>query len=289
MQPHFEVPFEILRNKMLFSSHSRPLLSALAFGLLLFGASSRVSAQEGILKPNDEVKLSVFQEDDLTTKTKILKSGEASFPLIGSVKIGGLSVPDATALIKERYAKDFLRDPQVTLTVDSYAVQHVSVVGAVKSPGQIAIPENGSFDLLSAIGSAGGPLENADKGRISLVRASGGQATYSLASLQSSGRVALQPGDRVIVQESVYVRKIVTVIGQVKKPGAVDFPLDGSLDLITSIAMAGGYSDIANEKKVSVSRGGKVTIVNAKAMAEGGGAPYVLQPGDIVNVAERSF
>ncbi|MDB6077292.1 MAG: polysaccharide export protein, partial [Akkermansiaceae bacterium] len=219
----------------------------------------------------------------------ILKSGEASFPLIGSVKIAGMTVPDATRIIKERYAKEFLVDPQVTLTVENYAAQHVSVVGAVKSPGQIVYPENGTFDLLSAIGSAGGLLENADKNRISLVRASGGQATYSLSSLQNSGQVPIQPEDRVIVYESAYVKKIVTVLGQVKKPGTVEFPLDGSLDLITGIAMAGGYSDIANPKKVSVSRNGKVSIINAQALAEGGGAPFVLQPGDIVNVAERIF
>lgn len=79
-----------------------------------------------VLKPNDVVILSVFEEVDLSTQTRILQTGEAAFPLIGPVRIGGLSVRAATAHLRELYSADYLVDPKITLTLAEYAQQHVS-------------------------------------------------------------------------------------------------------------------------------------------------------------------
>jgi polysaccharide export outer membrane protein len=243
-----------------------------------------------ILRPNDVVRLSVYEEPDLSVQVRILKTGQASFPLVGSVEIGGLSVSAAATKIRDLYAKDYLVDPKLTLTVDEYATEFISVIGAVRSPGQIPMPVSGHLDLASAMATAGGLLETADANNIQLVRASGSTASYSMAAIQGeAGRVKLGPGDRIIVSQSAFVGKSCTVLGQVGRPGPIAFPVNGRLDLVNAIALAGGLTELANPKKVSINRRGRVIIVDFKAISQRGDQPYLLQPDDVITVAERLF
>ena len=242
-----------------------------------------------VLKPNDVIRFEVFGEPDLSTQTKILQTGEVVLPLVGEVHIGGLPISSASEKIRQLYAADYLIDPKVTLTVDEYAVQHVSVLGAVNSPGQFPIPPSGKLDAASAVASAGGPAPSADLGRITIVRADGATATYSLAGLEQGAKVQLRSGDRIIVSESRFLNKSVTFVGQVRSGGQVAFPVDGNLDLVSAIARAGGFTDLANPKKVSVTRGGRVTVVDVKELSSRGGARFMLEPGDIITVPERLF
>ncbi len=259
------------------------LMSAAAFG-----AGPEDSTYT--LRPNDTIRLAVYEEPDLSVQVRILKTGQASFPLIGSVEIGGLSVVAAAAKIRELYAKDYLVDPKLTLTVDEYATEFISVIGAVKNPGQIPMPVSGRLDLASAMATAGGLAENADANGIQLVRASGTTSNFSMSSIGGgSGRIQLEAGDRVIVNQSAFVGKSMSVLGQVAKPGPVAFPLNGRLDLVNAIAMAGGLTELANPKKVSINRKGTVTIVDFKTISQRGDRPFLLQPDDVVTVAERLF
>ncbi len=242
------------------------------------------------LRPNDTIRLAVYEEPDLSVQVRILKTGQASFPLIGSVEIGGLTVADAARKIRDLYAKDYLVDPKLTLTVDEYATEFISVIGAVKNPGQVPMPVSGNLDLASALATVGGLAEDANANNIQLVRASGTTSTFSMASIQGEpGRVRLAPGDRIIVNQSAFVGRKITVLGQVGRPGPVLFPLDGRLDLVNAIALAGGVTELANPKKVTINRKGQVTLVNFKEVSERGDRPFWLQPDDVVTVAERLF
>ena len=243
-----------------------------------------------VLRPNDTISLAVYQEPDLSVAVRILKTGEASFPLIGSVKVGGLTVAAAAAKIRELYASDYLVDPKLSLTVNEYATEFISVIGAVKNPGQFPIPVSGHLDLASAMATAGGLAENADPNGIQLVRAAGATSSFSIDSIQgASGRVQLATGDRIIVNQSAFVGKTVTVLGQVGKPGPVAFPLKGKLDLVNAIAFAGGLTELSNPKKVTINRKGTVTVVDFKVISQRGDRPFLLQPDDVVTVAERIF
>lgn len=242
------------------------------------------------LRPNDTIRLAVYEEPDLSVQIRILKTGQASFPLIGSVEIGGLTVADAAGKIRDLYAKDYLVDPKLTLTVDEYATEFISVIGAVKNPGQVPMPVSGNLDLASAMATAGGLAEDADGNKIQLVRASGTTSSFSMASIQGeSGRVRLGPGDRIIVNQSAFVGRKITVLGQVGRPGPVLFPLNGKLDLVNAIALAGGITELANPKKVTINRKGQVSTVNFKEVSERGDRPFWLLPDDVITVAERLF
>ena len=277
------------KNPMTFSGWVRLILLLALSAAAAHGAGKEDTSY--VLRPNDTISLTVYQEPDLSLKVRILKTGEASFPLIGEVAVGGLSVSAATEKIRNLYAKDYLVDPKLNLTVEEYATEYISVIGAVKVPGQIPLPIAGHLDLASALATSGGPNENADTNSIQLVRASGATTTsYTLDAIQgASGRVQLAPGDRIIVNQSAFVGKTVTVLGSVGKPGPVAFPLKGKLDLVTAIALAGGLTELANPKKISINHKGKVSVVDFKVVSQRGDQPYLLQPDDVVNVPERIF
>jgi polysaccharide biosynthesis/export protein len=272
----------------------RTLCASVSFVLASWAMIAFASAQSKdetyVLRPNDTIMLAVYGEPDLSTSVQILKTGQASFPLIGSVKVGGLSVAQASATIRDLYAKDYLVDPKLTLSVGQYSTDFIAVIGAVKQPGQIPIPVSGNLDLGSAIATAGGLSPTADASSIQLVRSNGATSTYSLTSIQgSAGRTSLSSGDRIIVNESRFVGRSVTILGRVGKPGAVIFPIDGRLDLVTAIALAGGLSELANPKKVSINRRGTVTTVDFREISQRGDKPFFLEPNDIITVAERIF
>lgn len=266
------------------------LLLALVCVLGVAGAAPD-NAPNYVLRPNDGIRLEVYGEPDLSGSVRILKSGQASFPLIGEVEVAGLTVTAAKDKIRELYAKDFLVDPKMTLTVDDYATDYVSVIGAVTNPGQVPIPMNGHLDLAAAMASVGGLAAEANPDAIQLVRAGGGSTYYSKSAIEggAAGRVKLAAGDRIIVSQSSFVGKKVTVLGAVGRPGPVGFPIDGSLDLVSAIAYAGGMTGMSNEKKVKINRKGTEVIVDYREISQRADRPYKLQPGDIITVEKRIF
>lgn len=273
--------------------HLRLLRFIRSIVLLAVSVTSFAAAAEDgtyALRANDTIRLAVYEEPDLSVQVKILKTGQASFPLIGSVDIGGLTVAAAAGKIRDLYAKDYLVDPKLTLTVDEYATEFISVIGAVKVPGQIPMPVSGNLDIASAMATAGGLADNADANGIQLVRASGATSTFSMSSIEGpTGRVRLASGDRIIVNQSQFVGKTITVLGQVNRPGPLAFPVNGRLDLVKAIAQAGGLTDLANPKKVTINRKGQVIPLDFKAISQRGDQPFLLYPDDVVTVAERIF
>jgi polysaccharide export outer membrane protein len=161
-----------------------------------------------VLRNNDLVKITVFQEDDMTTETRISKSGYITLPLLGAVQLAGKSVADATNEIRTKLDKDYIINPQVTLTVMQYAQQWVTVLGEVQKPGQVEIPPEGGLDLLGAIALAGGYTRVADPSHVIVRRIIDGHDVvarvdaYKLAHDTKVQEFMVQPGDRISVGES---------------------------------------------------------------------------------------
>jgi protein involved in polysaccharide export with SLBB domain len=109
-----------------------------------------------ILSPNDVILVTVYQEDDLTTKIIIDKNGMVMLPLLGQVKIGGLSIGQATERIQQLYDKDYLVNPRVNLIAEHFAERRFSVLGQVQHPGNFDFPQNEPVNLLEALAIAGG-------------------------------------------------------------------------------------------------------------------------------------
>src|SRR5262249_18401978 len=81
-----------------------------------------------VLCASDVVQVKVYQEDDLESKLRISRDGTTTFPLIGVINLGGKTVEQAAALIRDALAKDYLVNPQVTVTVLEYAKRRFTVL-----------------------------------------------------------------------------------------------------------------------------------------------------------------
>lgn len=162
------------------------------------------------LSPEDIIEVDVFQEPDLQTKVRISQSGTITFPLIGEIKIGGLSAEAAAQIIRAQLAKDYLVNPQVTLTVTEYSKRRFTVLGEVQKPGAYEMPDRDQLSLLQAIGTAGGFTRIANPTDIKIKRTVDGKDTiYKLnAKNIANGRDAdafiIQSGDIITVGESVF-------------------------------------------------------------------------------------
>ncbi len=174
------------------------------------GSSTHAPSDSYVLRNNDLIKVTVFQEDDMTTETRISKSGYITLPLLGAVQVTGKSVAEATNEIRTKLDKDYIINPQVTLTVMQYAEQWVTVLGEVQKPGQVEIPPEGGLDLLGAIALAGGYTRVADPSRVIVRRVINGRDVvarvnaYMLAHDTQTQEFLVQPGDRISVGESMF-------------------------------------------------------------------------------------
>jgi len=166
--------------------------------------------QTYILSPSDVVQVKVYQEDDLESRLRIARDGTTSFPLIGVIKLGGKTVEQASNLIRDELAKDFLVNPQVTLTVIEYAKRRFTVLGQVQRPGAYEIPNEESVTLLQAIAMAGGYTRLANKANITVTRSvNGKKATFSLDVNHATNDLktepfAILPEDTITVPERLF-------------------------------------------------------------------------------------
>lgn len=156
--------------------------------------------------PADELEIEVFQVEELSGTEKVNSRGYIKMPLIGSVKVGGLTREQAEDLIASLYAADYLQDPQVNIDISDYASQQVTLLGAVEDPG--VYPLKGKTTLLQALAMAGGTERLADEEEIVVFRtnAEGGVVGYIVNLEQIKTGEKRDPevigNDRIVVPES---------------------------------------------------------------------------------------
>jgi protein involved in polysaccharide export with SLBB domain len=161
------------------------------------------------LSPNDLVRVKVFQEDDLTTEMRLGRDGSSTFPLLGVVNLAGKTVEEAAASLRDALGKDYLVNPQITLTVVEYAKRRFTVLGQVQKPGSYELPGEESVTLLQAIAMAGGFTRLAVQSKVTVTRTLGGKKTLvvdvkSNANDPSTKQFDIQPEDTIIVSERVF-------------------------------------------------------------------------------------
>jgi protein involved in polysaccharide export with SLBB domain len=171
--------------------------------------AASVTAPTYRLSPNDVLRVKVFQEDDLTTELRLGKDGSATFPLLGVIHLGGRTVDEAAATIRELLGKDYLVNPQVTLTVVEYAKRRFMVLGQVQKPGSFDIPSEESMSLLQAIAMAGGFTRLAVQSKVTVTRTVGGKRTLtvdvkSAANDPNTKPFEILPDDTIFVAERIF-------------------------------------------------------------------------------------
>ncbi|MDX6769388.1 MAG: polysaccharide biosynthesis/export family protein [Elusimicrobiota bacterium] len=158
----------------------------------------------------DLVAVTVYQDPDMSRKVRVNSNGTAALPLIGAVKIGGLSLLDAQAVIETKLSK-FLVNPQVSLFIEEYGNKLVFVMGEVQKPGSYPIPTEKSLTVLEAISTAGGFTPIAAQDRTKVLRNVGGASvtfTIEVKAITQGGQkdkdIVLEPNDVIYVPQSFF-------------------------------------------------------------------------------------
>lgn len=153
----------------------------------------------------DKLDVRVFQVEDLSFEELVVDtSGNINMPLIGAVRGAGRTAGEMSSDIAQRLAAQYLRNPQVTVTIKEAANQKITIDGAVTKPGVYEM--RGSTSLLQAVAMAEGPTRVADLTKVAVFRAIDGQRSVALFDLAAirQGR-APDPavfGDDVIVVDT---------------------------------------------------------------------------------------
>ena len=286
------------------TSHTRSLLAA-SFVAALFsvavaaqgGAQTRPSgpAADYIVGAQDVLTITCYDQADLSGKFTVETDGTFSYPLIGRVKVGGLTLRQVESEVKTRLVGDgYFRNPQITVSVDTYKSQKVFVVGEVRTPGTYAL--SGDMNLVEALARAGSTLPTAS-GEAIVVHPEAGQTPsgptlptedsdnvvrIDLRDLQNgafSQNAMLRDGDTIFVPraESVYV------FGHVKNPGAYAMQ-QRNTTVLQALSLAGGVTDRGTTSRIKI-----VRIVNGEKREVKVKLTDLVLSGDTVMVAERCF
>jgi polysaccharide biosynthesis/export protein len=248
-----------------------------------------------IVGPNDVLTIGVYNQPPLSGKFVVEADGTFAYPLLGRVAAGGLSIRAVEDKVRQGLAGGFLRDPQVTVTVDQYRSQQIFVMGEVKQPGPL--PFTGSMTLIEALARAGSVTERAGAEAV-VVRSATGVPTASaqlptertprgdtirvdLQKLQSgtlAQNVTLRAGDTIFVPRA----ETVFVSGNVRMPG--EYAIRAGMTVRQVLALAGGVTERGSTRRVQIIR-----LVNGKETTIGGDLQKTVEAGDTIVVNERFF
>ncbi len=178
----------------------------LACMMAMIAAGQTAERSSGVIGRMDNVEIRVFREDELTTRGQLSADGTISMPLIGAVRIEGLTTDQAAAAITRKLADGYLVKPEVSVSIEARIRRTVTVLGQAQRPGVFVLPANRQLTLVEAIGMAGGVTRIANAKKISLKRAGGQVFTLNLSEItKGQGQdVPLRDGDVVTIPESLF-------------------------------------------------------------------------------------
>ena len=164
----------------------------------------------------DRLRISVYQEDDLSVIARVDGKGTVNLPLVGEVLVSGKSVSEAQKAIEAAYRDGrYLRNPQVTINVEEYAPREVSIQGMVRNPGRYPLPIEANMTVLELVTKAGGLTDTAKGTAITVTRLTpDGKKVVNTVDVESlikgkdrakatDNSLVLLPGDIVYVPERI--------------------------------------------------------------------------------------
>ena len=274
------------------------------------GAQAAVKGpQDYQLGSEDLLEIGVFGQQDLQRAVRVNGKGEITMPLLGPVKVTGLTPQQLERRLEELYGAQYLRNPQVSVFVKEYRHERVALTGALKKPGFYEII--GPRTLLEMLATAEGLDEKAGD-RVQIIRTKGAKQetpesnlagvsqpftpnsetiVIDLKQLASQGKpnIVIQPGDVI----NVPFAGMAYVLGSVNKPGSV--PVKSNLTVSQAIAVAGSpVAGLAKPQNTTILRlddqGQAITIpVNLNAILAKEEPDVVLQEEDVVYVPESTI
>jgi len=182
----------------------RTLLRAVIFtaGASALGGCATAAPAPDVMRPTeyrlgpaDQVRITVFNEPELTGQYVVGAQGTIAYPLVGSVQAGGLTVAQFTTNLQTALGQ-YVRAPSVSVEVTNY--RPFFILGEVQRPG--TYPYSASLTVLNAVATAGGFTYRANRGRVFVRHAEESEErSYPLTVT-----TPVMPGDTVRIGERLF-------------------------------------------------------------------------------------
>ncbi len=221
------------------------------FLILIF--SHMVFAQDYLVGKGDMLRITVYDNDDLTSTVRVSGEGTIVMPLIGVVEVKGLSIPQISEKLGNLFADGYLKNPQVNVLIEEYRGQKVVILGQVTQPGLYEL--QGTTTLLELLSTAGGLTSDAgDKAIIKRKAINKEQIIINidLASLIEKGDVSknitINDGDNIYINKA----GVFYVTGEVNRPDAYRYK--ENITVLKAITIAGGFTGRASKNNIKIRR-----------------------------------
>ncbi len=203
-----------------------------------------------IIRPGDEIALAIWGTVNADLQVAVDRAGRISVPRVGAINVAGLRNADLADAITRRVAQTF-KNFQLTATLGQVRAIRVFVSGYVQRPGTVTV--SGLSSVLHAIMRAGGPSAAGSFRDIHLRRAGQEAAVFDLYDLLLKGA---RDTDRLVQPDDVIfigpVGTQVAVLGSVNQQAI--YELRSGQTLEDALAMAGGFTAVADRSRVSIER-----------------------------------
>jgi polysaccharide export outer membrane protein len=245
-------------------------------------AAAATASTSDTLGAGDSIRVTVFQNPDLTTEGRLSDKGTLMMPLIGEVRLQGMSATQAAARITDQLKKgNYILNPQVTVALTQVRSRQVSVLGQVVRPGKYAL-EEANPKLTDVLALAGG-IGPTGSEQITITQAKGNKRTVDLAAMMRTGD--LKTNYEVQNGDTIYVDRAPTfyIHGEVQRAG--NYRLEQNMTVMQALSMGGGITLRGTQRGMKIHRkdaNGNLQQINAKPTDP-------LQPDDVIFVKESFF
>jgi polysaccharide biosynthesis/export protein len=239
-----------------------------------------------VVGAGDVLRINVYQSADLSLEARVSESGVISYPLLGQVAVGGLSIAQIETTIAEGLKKgNFLRQPQVNVLLVQVRGNQASVLGMAARPGRYPIEVNG-MRLSELLALAGGITVGGSE-IVTLSGVRDGQPfrlQVDISALFGGNGTPLE-NPLVLNGDTLYVDRAPTayIYGEVQRPGPI--PLQGDMTLMQAVASGGGLTPRGTERGMRIHRrnaAGKLEVIEPR-MGD------IVRTGDVIYVKESLF
>jgi polysaccharide export outer membrane protein len=248
-------------------------MTRILIAICLFAGAAAALAQTDKLGSGDAIRVLVHQQPDLTTEARVTQTGTIAMPLVGEVKVAGLSTGEAASAIAESFKKGkFLKNPQVTVALTTLRSRQVSVLGQVARPGRYPLDETSSL-LADVIAAAGGVLPTGSE-EVTVTRRGKEQKVALLGK-----SFPLEGGETVYVDRA----PMFYIYGEVTRAGA--YRVEPNMSVMQAIAAGGGITPRGSDRRLKLRR----VAADGKWIETDAGLQERIRPDDVIYVREALF
>jgi polysaccharide export outer membrane protein len=237
------------------------------------------------LGAGDAIRVQVFQNPDLTIETRVSENGSITYPLIGSVELGGLSIAAAEKKIAAALKEGgFVQQPQVNIVLMQVRGNQVGVLGQVNRPGRFPL-ETFNTRVSDMLAAAGGAAAGGDDVAIVTGLRNGKpfRKEIDIPALylgdKNQADIILSGGDTIYVHRA----PVFYIYGEAQRPGS--YRIERGMTVMQALAQGGGPTVRGSEWRLRLHRKNAAGTIEQTSpdMAE------LLQPNDVLYVRESIF